>query len=138
MDKAIAPINFSVQERREKLDQLRAYAEVVREEEELATAQTDQAAILWATLEGQPADADSWMLDASFEGAVRRFLKKLSLDEVLEAVHLTFSKQLPEYRRFRYFCGVCWTKIKDQIALAAERAGDTRGADHIAAQRKGK
>lgn len=46
--------------------------------------------------------------------SVRDFLKNLSYDAVCEALEITASKlsERPEDERFRYFCKICWNKIK--------------------------
>jgi len=46
--------------------------------------------------------------------SIRRFNQKLPLDEVIEAAHIArASKPFSVSGRFRYFCGVCWNKIRD-------------------------
>mgnify|MGYP000870784366 CR=1 FL=1 len=42
--------------------------------------------------------------------SVRRFLEKLSLEEVIEAIDIAYRAKRPS--QWRYFCGVCWTKIR--------------------------
>lgn len=42
--------------------------------------------------------------------SVRRFLNQLSVDEVVEAVDIAYSASRPD--QWKYFCGVCWTKIR--------------------------
>jgi hypothetical protein len=68
-------------------------------------------------------DADVWTVFESLNGAekvpaeqynsVLMFVKRLGLHEVLEAADIAASKQLRGSALFRYFCGVCWGKIKD-------------------------
>lgn len=46
--------------------------------------------------------------------SIKKFLERLGFDEVLEAAEIARSrKPYHESVRFRYFCGVCWKKIKD-------------------------
>ena len=45
-------------------------------------------------------------------GTLKRFLKYLPLHEVVEAGHIAFGK-IPEVEdAIRYFCGICWNKIR--------------------------
>ena len=46
--------------------------------------------------------------------SINTFLKRLSFDEVLEAAEIARAK-IPYSKTpmFKYFCGVCWKKIKD-------------------------
>lgn len=47
--------------------------------------------------------------------SVKRFVEKLGLDEVLDAVDVTLAARIyNENREFRYFCGVCWNKARDR------------------------
>lgn len=45
--------------------------------------------------------------------SIKTFNARLDLHEVEEAADIAFSrKPESEYDRFKYFCGVCWSKIK--------------------------
>lgn len=48
----------------------------------------------------------------------KRFLEKLGLPEVLDCAEIARARkptpQYSEYTQFRYFCGVCWNKIKGE------------------------
>ena len=45
--------------------------------------------------------------------SVRRFLQKLPLSEVTEAAGIAHAaKPWSENQRFKYFCGICWNKIR--------------------------
>lgn len=47
----------------------------------------------------------------------KNFLGKLPAAEVLEAIDIAIAKKPPGYsdsNTFKYFCGVCWTKIRDR------------------------
>ncbi|KKM78860.1 hypothetical protein LCGC14_1355750 [marine sediment metagenome] len=46
--------------------------------------------------------------------SVKAFLRKLPLDEVVEAAHKMTYRVADSSRRdqFKYFCGICWSKIK--------------------------
>ena len=47
--------------------------------------------------------------------SVRRFVEMLGLDEVIDAVDITLAAGLySETREFKYFCGVCWKKARDE------------------------
>lgn len=45
--------------------------------------------------------------------SVRRFLEKLDFADVIEAAQIAAEKfHSGRQRQFRYFCGVCWHKIR--------------------------
>lgn len=69
-------------------------------------------------------ERDTWQAIEAFEGgpeesyskrkfaSFRRFVELLGLHGVIEAVHQVETKRLYGERRFLYFCGVCWGKIR--------------------------
>jgi hypothetical protein len=69
-------------------------------------------------------EADAWeVIEALFGetkttrdrfSSVQQFLKRLDLFEVKEAARIAHAaKPWSEPQRFKYFCGVCWNKIRD-------------------------
>lgn len=44
--------------------------------------------------------------------SIRTFLDRLNLFEVMEAMEIALDKQNSRTHAFRYFCGICWRKIK--------------------------
>lgn len=52
------------------------------------------------------------------DATLKRFVRSLGLDEVRDAIEVTQSasswKNLTGWREWKYFCGVCWTKIRDR------------------------
>lgn len=47
--------------------------------------------------------------------SVKRFIEHLGLHDVLDAVDIAMAQYLGrDAAEFRYFCGVCWNKIRDQ------------------------
>lgn len=41
------------------------------------------------------------------------FIERLPLHDVIEAAELAHERKSAEFARFKYFCGICWNKIKD-------------------------
>jgi len=44
--------------------------------------------------------------------SIRTFLDNLDYYEVLEAMEIAVDKKLSRFPAFKYFCGICWRKIK--------------------------
>jgi hypothetical protein len=102
----------TVEDRREKLEQLKAITELsieLRDEEERIFGIISDR---WVTLDGD--DPEEYCIAGDRATAVRRFIKRLSVSEILEAVDLSFAKSLSEHQQFKYFCGICWRKIKGE------------------------
>lgn len=45
--------------------------------------------------------------------SIRMFLERLSVFEVREAMEIACARKYSQGPAFKYFCGVCWNKIKD-------------------------
>ncbi len=44
--------------------------------------------------------------------SVLRFVEMLGVHEVIDAAEIALASRVSSYKLFRYFCGVCWNKIK--------------------------
>ena len=54
-----------------------------------------------------------WSLSDSFKnGTLRGFLAKLPRQTVQEAMQIAVARMPDEDRSIKYFCGICWKKIK--------------------------
>lgn len=45
--------------------------------------------------------------------STRRFIEKLGVHVVLEAAEIAMDSSAPMRRLFRYFCGVCWKRVRE-------------------------
>jgi len=70
---------------------------------------------------------DKWQIATalfpeSAESGVRRdwlrsiamFNERLPLHEVMDAAELALERKNSDFARFKYFCGICWNKVRDQ------------------------
>lgn len=76
----------------------------------------------------QRAERDMWRIAEAFDPeagkghpreflqSYKRFNEKLGVHAVLDAVDITLANvpYLSPHKRFRYFCGVCWNRIRQQ------------------------
>lgn len=51
-------------------------------------------------------------VNTSYYTSIKTFIEKLDFYEVLDSMSIAVSKCNGEYKTFKYFCGICWTKIK--------------------------
>lgn len=94
-------------------------AEIAEREAQLAGYQ----AVLAARRERL--DADAWSVLEVLHGArvasvprdqfrsVRMFIERLGLDAVIDAAEIALVAPCPTSMVFRYFCGICWKRIKE-------------------------
>lgn len=45
--------------------------------------------------------------------SVRMFIEKLGVHEVMDAMDIALGSTAKSYAVFRYFCGVCWNKVRE-------------------------
>lgn len=93
-----------IAEGQERLAQLKAYNRLAKAEERERNKGVEEirGVLGWD------------QLDAAETGSIRLFLQRLPLHEVAEAASIAASKRGPgpSTSLWKYFCGVCWTKIK--------------------------
>lgn len=87
-------------------------AQVAAYEELLASQRAKADAVVDTMVAIYEAAFPEWTLKDSARISIRRFLEKLPPSEVREAMELACGRVNSD-RAFRYFCGVCWNKIKD-------------------------
>ena len=86
--------------------QVEAYAEM------LADAREAEEGQCWNVAEViQPGASDGWSTD-KFKG-VKQFIRKIGYPQTLEAAHIAADAKSPGNQRFRYFCGICWNRVRD-------------------------
>lgn len=88
----------------EREEQLRGYSQVMEAKRQRLDAET------WQIMEMFYPGADSVPRD-SF-GSARRFIEKLGFHEVVEAAEIALGGPAYGKRIFKYFCGVCWNKVR--------------------------
>lgn len=94
------------EEAREREAQLAGYTTIMQAIRERIE---DEA---WQVAEALQPGARQGYNTAKFE-SIKRFVRDLGLHECLEAAEISWSrKPYSDPQRFKYFCGVCWNKIK--------------------------
>jgi len=96
------------EEVKERESQIKGYNAVLTER---ATRLTNEAWVVAAAIEGE-----DWFDEFSKDDlqSIKKFLEKLPAQEVIEAAESANRKVFGNVeRRFRYFCGICWSKIME-------------------------
>ena len=103
LDSVVPGLEQRVADGQERLAQLKACNRLVKaeEREKRKSVAEVQEALGWEEFQAPEA------------GSVRLFLRRLPLEEVLEAAHIAVSRKgNSPSNLWRYFCGVCWSKIR--------------------------
>jgi hypothetical protein len=90
----------------EREEQLRGYSEIMEAKRQRLDSQT------WEIMELFYPGAESVPRD-HFNGT-RNFIEKLGFHEVYEAAEIALVGPARGNRVFRYFCGVCWNRVREQ------------------------
>lgn len=107
------PLRFSAEVEKERLLQVQAYQSFLEEKTALFEQWFQRVSAAWITLDGE--DATRLVISGEREQAVRRFLRRLPPEEIIDALHVAYERISPnrsDYSRFKFFCGTCWRKIK--------------------------
>lgn len=92
----------------ERESQLRGYHNVLEARRQRIEDETWE---IVEALEGKPADSYNRRSISS----IRMFLERMPFYDVLDAAEIAFSRfPYGGLKRFRYFCGICWRKIKGE------------------------
>lgn len=132
----------AVAEMQERLEQAKAYMETLGALESLTEEQIRRVNEAWAKAFGATAvERDSgsyWVFQGNGypyggewpdERSVKRFIKKLGLEQVLDAVDITASRFHYAYPdACRYFYGVCHRSIREGREPLSEQVGACDGA----------
>lgn len=93
----------------EREEQIRGYNEV------MADARDRLDDDVWDSLEPLIDHFDIDSVQRDWVVSTKRFVNELGMHEVFEAMELAVSrKPHSQYGCFKYFCGICWNKIRAQ------------------------
>lgn len=114
LGKAAVPLASAPQSLKDKAAEVAEREEQIRGYEEIMAARAARI------------DADAWdVIDHLVPGAdsfgardlltIKRFVERLGASSVREAADMAYSR-IPrsEYQRFKYFCGICWSWIRER------------------------
>lgn len=95
------------EEAKTKEDQLKEYYKYKGMLKARETRTVNQLVSIWSDLNG-----NEWTLNDRGKSTIKTFLKHLDKYEIEEAMEIS-TKINDINARFKYFCGICWHKIKD-------------------------
>lgn len=92
----------------EREDQLRGYQEILSAKRDRLEDES------WYVANALDPEADKNGFRKDWLISIKKFLEKLGLHEVIDAADIAQAK-IHRFgpARFRYFCGICWSKIKE-------------------------
>lgn len=91
----------------EREEQLAGYAEVMEAKRDRIENDTWRVAEIL-----EPGCSEKGYGKADLK-SISMFVEKLGVYEVIDAAEIASTKFYPSPKQFRYFCGICWSKIKE-------------------------
>lgn len=92
----------------EKIAQLSAFNEML-----IDASKANDRHIEWL-VDKVAGNMDWTCLNKDEQKSIRCFARRLSFEEILEESEIAGSKRIPgNSARWRYFCGICWSKVKE-------------------------
>lgn len=111
------PLAAVMEEAAEKREQLEAYNQFLVEQKAAEDGRVEQVGRHWFNKLVQPRDRDRWVFGDTRAQSIRTFLRRLPFVAVVEAVDIAHARIQPalnnDEKCWKYFCGVCWKKIRD-------------------------
>lgn len=105
----LAAIQMDVGQRaeiaKERAEQVLAYEDLLKQERQNRHDAVEEVVEVYQSA------FEGWTLTDAARRSVDDFLRKLSRSEVLDAMEMAVARKGRDVA-FRYFCGICWRKIK--------------------------
>jgi hypothetical protein len=105
----------SIEERKERTAQVEAYNEFLMELRDRETEILDEIGSYWFNKFEKK--RNHYVFGITRIPTIKTFLRRLAPAEILNSIDTAFGKfpmtiRENDYKTFKYFCGVCWTKIR--------------------------
>lgn len=121
LERVPAQIVENAERRREEMEQLREFNRLLLDEREEREGGVSRVSEYWCSHLGEDV-----ILNREPMASIRHFLSLLPEAEVLEAVDIAMSRKpirdVGEEITWRYFCGICWTKIRNRQGVGNGKA----------------
>lgn len=90
----------------EREAQIKGYAEVM--EARRQRLEDDAWEVLEILFPGKPS------VPRDTFASTKRFIEKLGKPAVMDAADAAMASRVPLHRAFKYFCGICWNRVREQ------------------------
>lgn len=126
LDAMHRPLAEQMAEAEERQAQLKAFNALLRKVRAAETAAINRLGKYWFR---DIYPDKEYTFGPSRRPSVQRFLKRLPETEILEAIDIAASRidadeRGGDQKRFKYFCGICWTKIRNNDAKGPGEPSD--------------
>lgn len=103
-----ASLKDRAKEVKEREEQIRGYSEIIAERRERLEGQAWDVAELFMRAHRDDGIRRDWL------ASIKRFLEELDVNDCLDAMDIAIArKPWSKTQCFKYFCGICWNRIRD-------------------------
>jgi hypothetical protein len=112
------PLSEVMGEAAEKREQMEAYNHFLMEAREIEDNRIHELGYRWFNaMINRKSGHNKWTFSNSRVTSMRTFIRKLPVSEIIDAMDLAGDRVSAtinqDFRRWNYFCAVCWNKIRD-------------------------
>jgi hypothetical protein len=111
-----APLAETMEAIAERREQLEAFNRLLMERREVEDGRIHELGVHWFNKMLKPRNRGKYAFNDDDQQSIRTFLRRLPYAQVLESMDLAGSRVPATFdnwgRRWKYFCAVCWTKIR--------------------------
>lgn len=114
LDQVPPQTDARIEEKRIRMQQLAAYNEFLMEAREVEQEQIRQLGLHWFNFGVKGKGRNKFVFGQAWSHTVKNFLRSLAYVEILDAIDIAKGKICNnDNRAWKYFCGICWSKIKN-------------------------
>lgn len=104
-----SPLIENMEQLKEKEEQLKAYKRLMNQIKKRETKEIETIDDIYNDY------FEGYILSDRFKNSsLKNFISKLGYSEVEDAMHKACGRIYDSNKAIKYFCGICWTKIKEQ------------------------
>lgn len=113
LEQVIQPIKVAQDIEREKFDQLKQFNAFLKKQRKSKDDWFKQISDVWIRMDGS--DPSKFVISGERAKSVKVFLQKMTCEDIIDALEIadsrcSYGSQSNNF--LKYFCGICWRKIK--------------------------
>lgn len=105
----------------EAREQFEEYNRYVAEADERIAKDAYLLGVYWCDLQHPANEKGKWVVSQARQISIKNFMRQLPRQHILEAMEIAVSRVRihgnKDEEAWRYFCGICWTKIRNEKEL---------------------
>lgn len=105
----------------EAREQFEEYNRYIAEADERIARDAYALGVYWCDIQHDPSEQGKWVASHARQVSIKNFLKQLPRQMIADAMDIAISRVKiwggHDDKAWRYFCGVCWTKIRNEKEL---------------------